>query len=277
MNQTDCRKKDVHNVDTATESMNLPGVTVGCAQALGHRYEHNEDSLFTFTSRIITSNSAIECGCFCVADGMGGYDSGEVASAMAVHKMGDFVIRKVFLPVLCPGDYFSQEPILEVLEEAIQSIHEEISEKVDGGGTTLTSVVLMGDYLTIAHVGDSRAYYIDQKGKIEKLTEDQTLVQRLVTMGQLTEEEARSYPQRNVLYYALGRGDRIEPFLATRKIQKGSFVVVCSDGLWEILDDKTILGIVSSAEQPESIANELVQYANDHGAMDNVTVVVAKI
>jgi protein phosphatase len=267
-----------HNEPVSPEQPSLrSNFLVGSAQDLGHRYEHNEDSMLSFSAKLISENLKVDFGCFCVADGMGGYSGGELASALAVQKMIEKVLRKIYIPRISPEGSFTQEPVLEVLEDAMMSIHQEISDTMDGGGTTLTVAVLMDEYLTVAHIGDSRAYCISAAGEIEKITEDQTLVQRLVNLGQLTEDEARTYPQRNVLYYALGRGERIEPFLFTRKQPHNSYIILCTDGLWEVVPDQEIARVVMNFADPECIAKELVKLAESKGAMDNVTVLAVKI
>ncbi|NSW51690.1 MAG: serine/threonine-protein phosphatase [Anaerolineae bacterium] len=263
--------------DSDQDVISDPTICVAWAQALGHRYHHNEDSLFAYTATLQTEKGEQHFGCFCVADGMGGYENGELASAMAVEKMGEHVLRKIFIPMLVPNEVFGQEPILQVLENGMLEIHEGISQKIMDGGSTMTVAVLVGDHLSIAHVGDTRAYIIREGADIEQITEDQTLVQRLVTLGQMTEEEARNYPQRNVLYYALGRGDNVEPFLLSKKVTRQAYLLLCSDGLWEVVPAEDIQNIILAQREVNKITHALVSQAVNNGAMDNVTALVAKL
>ena len=113
----------------------------------------------------------------------------------------------------------------------------------------------MGDQVTIAHVGDSRAYFIYPDGKMHTITRDHSLVRRLIELGQLTEREAASHPQRNVLYRALGQGEPFEPDVSTHQFPRPGYLLVCSDGLWGVLSDEEILAIIQSSSDPTSLAS----------------------
>ena len=165
--------------------------------------------MFTLTTNLIADDTQIPFGLYIIADGMGGHQHGEIASGVAVRTLAAVVVQKIYLSYLGLSDSQYEESIQEILQEGVMQAHREIMTKAQGGGTTLTAALLMGDKMTIAHVGDSRAYIIYSDGIRETLTQDHTLVKRLEELGQITADEAAVHPQRNVLYRALGQG---EPF-----------------------------------------------------------------
>jgi protein phosphatase len=144
---------------------------------------------------------------------------------------------------------------------------------VPGGGTTLTAAVLLGEQLTIGHVGDSRAYLV-KDGTTEVITRDHSLVERLRELGQLTPDEAATHPQRNVLYRAIGQGDNLEVDVFTQPIPRGGYVLLCSDGLWGEVPDEEILRIISQSTDLQQACEELVRAANAAGGPDNITAVL---
>jgi protein phosphatase len=134
----------------------------------------------------------------------------------------------------------------------------------------------MGDLAYIGHVGDSRAYIID-KNNIEQLTRDHSLVRRLIELEQLTEEEALEHPQRNVLYRAIGQNETIDVDAITRRLQPGSRLLICSDGLWNLVPTEEIKSVVFSSSSPQQACEQLVKLANDRGGPDNISVILVKI
>ena len=193
-----------------------PQIAVGIGQSVGKQREHNEDSLFTLSTTLISSDSALPFGLFVIADGMGGHLHGEVASSAAIHALAGHVIKTLYLPLFDLNGQQPQDSIREVLQEGVAKAQEAILEKALGGGTTLTAALIIGDQMTIAHVGDSRAYALYPDGRMETLTRDHSLVKRLEELGQITSEEAATHPQRNVLYRAIGQGEPFEPDIISR-------------------------------------------------------------
>ena len=164
----------------------------------------------------------------------------------------------------------------EIFYNGIEKANVEIITKSYGGGTTVTAVLIVGDQMTIAHVGDSRVYSIDKHGNPEALTRDHSLVKRLQELGQITPEEAAVHPQRNVLYRALGQGEPFEPeIISTRRPEKGS-LLVCSDGLWNIVGKEGIQSIVKSGVSPQDICDRLIDAANDAGGPDNISAILVE-
>lgn len=236
---------------------------------------NNQDAGFSFFATTRSSEDWPDVGIFIVADGMGGHHDGEKASAIAARTVGTRLTDTVYISLLT-GDHHNQVPITESIVEAILKANSDVVSKVPDGGTTLTSVVIIGDLAYIAHVGDSRAYFL-QRDRIEQLTRDHSLVQRLIELEQLTEKEAEDHPQKNVLYRALGQNEAIEVDTLTRRLTPHSRILLCSDGLWNQVADHEILEIVNSNPNPQEACKKLVTLANDRGGLDNVTVILVQL
>jgi serine/threonine protein phosphatase PrpC len=131
--------------------------------------------------------------------------------------------------------------------------------------------------MVIAHLGDSRAYSINRDGRMQALTEDHSLVKRLQEMGQLTEEEAAVHPQKSVLYRALGQGEMAQADIFNSSMPNPGFLLICSDGLWGVIDEDTIQQIVNAASSPYLACQHLVEAANAAGGPDNISVVLARL
>jgi serine/threonine protein phosphatase PrpC len=174
------------------------------------------------------------------------------------------------------GDADNQEPITETLISAIQKANTEVLHRVPDGGTTVTSAVIIGDLAYIAHVGDSRLYLFN-KDTVEQLTRDHSLVQRLIELDQLTPAEAAEHPNKNMLYRALGQGETIEVDTLTRRLPPKSRLLICSDGLWNQVEDKEIADIIKQTANPQEACNKLIALANARGGGDNVTVLLLQM
>ena len=247
---------------------------VGCSQSTGMQRSHNEDSLFCMNTTMTSEPNNMPFGLFIVADGMGGHQHGEIASAIAVRALSGYILGKLCAPIF---SYKSSPPsasIQEIMSQGILDAHRIILKDVQGGGTTLSAALLRGDQMTIAHVGDSRVYSIAANGEIQVLTRDHSLVRRLIELGQITEEEAINHPQRNVLYRALGQGEPFEPDVSTYPILPGGYLLICSDGLWGVVPDEAIVQITLNAPSPQDACQQLVDAANKGGGPDNISVIL---
>ena len=162
------------------------------------------------------------------------------------------------------------------MSEGILDAHRIILKEVQGGGTTVSAALLRGEQMTIAHVGDSRAYTISADGGIQVLTRDHSLVRRLIELGQITEEEASDHPQRNVLYRALGQGEPFEPDVSTYPITPGGYLLICSDGLWGVVSDEVLASITLNAVDPQDACQQMVDAANKAGGPDNISVILVR-
>lgn len=249
---------------------------VGAGQSIGRQRDHNEDTLFAMSSVLADGNNEIPFGFFMIADGMGGYEYGEVASSVTARIMSEQVITKIYLPLVGLENHPPTESLQEIMEAGVTKAQQAVLRRAPGGGTTLTAALVIGDQLTITHVGDSRAYFIFPDGRMETLTQDHSLVRRLVDLGQITEEEASIHPQRNVLYRALGQAEPFRPDIQSIQIPHPVYLLVCSDGLWGVVKGTEIFQIVRSARNPSIACKNLVDSANEAGGPDNISVILVQ-
>lgn len=250
-------------------------IEYGQASDTGHVRNNNQDACLALLFSAEVTGGLPPMGVFIVADGMGGHHDGELASAMAVRAIADHVIEGIVRPHIMGQERTSeQRTIPEVLTESLQQANQKVQENVPSGGTTATCAVIRGDLAYIAHVGDSRAYLLSGDNT-EVITRDHSLVQRLQELGQLTAEEAETDPRRHMLYRALGQGDIIEVDTATRRLPAGARLLLCSDGLWGVVDDERIREIISQYSDPQEACNWLVAEANKGGGPDNISAVLA--
>jgi PPM family protein phosphatase len=238
----------------------------------------NEDSSYLFTTSTGGQEPLMPFGLFVVADGMGGHHAGHEASKNVSRLVAKYVLERIYLPLLqnstnLPG--LPQEPIQEVMLEAVQAanlaIHNPDPDK--DSGTTLTAALILGRRLYIAHVGDSRAYVYDGD-VLRQVTTDHSYVRRLQEAGQLTEEEAATHPQRNMLYMAVGQGDRLDIDTFTQSLPKRGRLLLCSDGLWGLVPEPVLKQHLAKDKPLQETADELVKMALIAGGHDNITVVL---
>ncbi|MBC7869277.1 MAG: Stp1/IreP family PP2C-type Ser/Thr phosphatase [Chitinophagaceae bacterium] len=250
-------------------------MTFGQSTDVGLVRSNNQDAALTlfFTSR--SSDERADFGLFVVADGMGGHQHGEKASAIATRIVASQVTNNIYLPILS-NSTSERPPITEALIAAVQKANLEVIRYVEEGGTTVTAAAVIGDLAYFAHVGDSRAYLITKDG-MEQVTRDHSLVQRLIELDQLTKEESMEHPQRNVLYRALGQNEVLEVDTLTRRLPPNSKLLLCSDGLWNYVEEKDIFETVMNNVDPQQACDKLVAMANTNGGLDNVTAILLKI
>jgi len=254
-----------------------PQLIVGCAQSAGKQRDHNEDALFTLTTTLVSDYNNITFGLYIVADGMGGHQHGEVASSIAVRTMSSSIVRKLYTPLLSPKPNPPDESLLEIMQEGVQEAHRAITKQVPGGGTTLTAALILGNQMTIAHVGDSRAYLIGNGSQIEALTRDHSLVNRLVELGQITTDEAAVHPQRNVLYRALGQGEPFDADINSIQMPESGYLLICSDGLWSVVNESELQRLVKESGSPEEACQRMVEAANAAGGPDNISAILIRL
>jgi serine/threonine protein phosphatase PrpC len=253
-------------------------ILVGVGQSVGRQRDHNEDALFYFNSNFANSSKDISFGIFIVADGMGGHEYGEVASSVASKTLGDYVVQKLYSPLFNPSSTTPpNESIQEIIENGIKLAQNAVMQKAPGGGTTITAGLILGDQITIGHVGDSRLYFIYPDGRIEAKTNDHSLVKRLVDLGQISETEAKNHPNKNVLYRALGQSEPFRPDLMNLTIPKPGYILICSDGLWGTVVDEELFRLATNFENPSVSCSKMVDAANKAGGPDNISVILIKI
>lgn len=205
-----------------------------------------------------------------VADGMGGHNAGEIASTVAIDEIMKYNLKGSFLDN-------TQKKLEECISVANSKIYEYSSSTpgCHGMGTTITLGVITEDKLYVANVGDSRAYIINDK--IEKVTVDHSYVEELKIMGRITEEEAKIHPNKNQITRAVGTESKVKIDIFSRKIEKGDIVLLCTDGLTNIVSDEEIKNIMYDSSNLQCAVDELVAMANNRGGNDNITVVAYKI
>jgi serine/threonine protein phosphatase PrpC len=250
---------------------------VASGQSVGRQRELNEDCLFTFTSTMAGNNSNPPFGLFIIADGMGGHQYGEVASNTAIRTISGYIMKKFHNSLFNMPTQPVDESLQEILQAAVMEAQRAVLREAPGSGTTVTAALVLGQQLTIAHVGDSRAYLLYNAQRMEAVTRDHSLVRRLEELGQITSAEAAVHPQRNVLYRAIGQGETLEPDVVTTPFPIGGYLLLCSDGLWGLVSDEEMRHIVYEAPSMQRACQNLVTAANGAGGPDNISVILVQL
>ena len=203
---------------------------------------------------------------YIVADGMGGHAAGDLASRCAVETMVDHIENAEEMPVL--------KLLGEALEEANRAVyaHAASNKELTGMGTTLVACTISGDDLYAVNIGDSRLYILDDT--IEQISSDHSLVAEMVKKGQITRENARFHPDRNIITKAVGVKEKLVPDRYDVGLYPGDIVLLCSDGLTGMVGDKEILRIVRESGNLESAGRALIEAANAQGGNDNISVIL---
>ncbi len=232
---------------------------------VGQKRSNNQDYVNRYTNR-----AGIDL--IVLADGMGGHRAGHIASEMTATDLGAAWVDTQ-LNVL--NDV--RQWMVDILDEENKKIHElGKSEEYKGMGTTLEAVVVIGNQMIYAHVGDSRIGLI-RNGEYTRLTSDHSLVGALLRAGQITEEEAQNHPHKNFVTQSIGQQEPIEPDIALKTLEVGDYVLVNSDGLTNMVSIEDICDIVLSEVPLDQKAESLIRFANNAGGTDNITVALLQI
>ena len=230
---------------------------------IGRVREMNQDSFY-----ISAPEDKLQL--FIVADGMGGYKGGEIASRLAVETTKKYITNNFKLVQ-------NREDVLDLIKNSIEYANLTIYEKskeyaeLENMGTTIDICLIIANKAYIGHVGDSRIYR-KRKDIFRKLTTDHSYVQKLVSDGTITKEEAYNHPKKNMLTKALGSPNLVEPDVMVKGFLKDDILLMCSDGLTNMLKDEEIVEIIN--ENPKQACNNLVNKANENGGYDNITAVI---
>lgn len=206
-----------------------------------------------------------------IADGMGGHQAGDVASQMATS-----IIEKEWLEM---EEITNPEQAEEWLKTIIHQVNNQIYQKsisqkeCQGMGTTVVMAICTADFTTVAHIGDSRCYMINEQG-FNQITEDHSLVNELVRSGQISLEDAEHHPRKNVLLKALGTEEAIYPDIKTISWETGTKILLCSDGLSNKVSDNELKTFMENEESVEDMAKGLIALANERGGEDNISLVI---
>ncbi len=236
-----------------------------------------EDSAFALTMDLSLPENPATLGIYLVADGMGGHDNGEVASRIAIQVSVNSLMQSLISPLLQGELLPSHQEVKNKIEVAFTRAQEQVLQKVSGGGTTLTLAFLLGKNLYFGHIGDSRLYLRSNHADFEALTQDHSLVRRLVDLGQLSEAEAVHHPQRNVLFRALGQTEGFKVDLGQLELVEPTQLIVCTDGLWGLADEGELLKVISTTPAGGNAAEKLCALANNAGGTDNISIIFVEI
>ncbi len=279
---------------------------------VGKQREQNEDKPYT----LISEDS--ESGLFIVADGMGGYQAGEVASKLAVEKISD-ALKTFFMPLseqptvrltplseqetvklqpMQPGEQTAaassqktrklpETPIAKNVEDALKAAIRQANKAIlsygeeqtsaRGLGCTVTAAFVQGDTAYVANIGDSRTYLF-RNSELAPLTRDHSLVARLVEAKQIEPEDVYTHPQRNLIYRSLGAGHKtVDPDVFHERLQPGDSLLLCSDGLWEMVHDSDLVRVLREQQDPQKACDILIDLANANGGEDNITAVIVQM
>jgi len=290
--EAETRPAGIQNDITSPESL-VPGVTqplnpevvdflesegfvFGQSTDVGLVRTNNQDAALSLFFNNESVDNRPPLGLFVVADGMGGHHDGEKASAIASRMIASIATRSIYLPMMNGSKKRDEILINDLLVDAVKQANDAVITNIPEGGTTVTAVAVIGSFAHIAHVGDSRAYLIT-KESIEQITRDHSLVQRLIELDQLTPDEAERHPQKNVLYRALGQSEALEVDTLTRRLPPESRLLICSDGLWGLVEEREIYEISMNTHDPQHATDKLVALANTRGGLDNITAIILRV
>lgn len=233
---------------------------------VGKRRNTNQDYAGVFTNQRGYTLALL-------ADGMGGHQAGDVASHDTVEELG----KKWQVSDITDSEKAAQWLIKNIQEENT-NIYErgQANPDLNGMGTTLEAVILLDDQFTIAHVGDSRTYLL-RNGEWDQLTEDHSLVNILVKSGEITQEMAANHPRRNVVTRSIGMPGIVEVDVATHYITGQEYLMLCSDGLTNMVHDEVIKEYIETSDSLEEALDRLIDEANAQGGVDNITVLLIRL
>lgn len=245
----------------------------------GRVRSHNEDD--TLIMDLQDEAGEVRTALYAVADGVGGAKKGEVASRTAIESVIQALRSDPFFKQgeHLKGEY-DEQTVVEVLRNAVMSANRDVySVRVEQNvemGTTIVLALVMGSKAYVANVGDSRAYLLSDGG-IRQITQDHSLVERMVTSGQITRAEARLHPRRNLILRSLGTDPHVEVDLFVEPLQPGDRLLLCSDGLSGPVPDEALAHLSSRESNVDRACRAMIDAANQAGGSDNISVVLAEI
>lgn len=263
---------------TTPEAVSLDLLNLVWAQATdtGIERDHNEDYVDAW---LHVHANEISLALFIVADGLGGQDSGEVASRMATESVWHTLRESLWEPLVRAEKRFGADEIRALLTEAIaianQQVYDARTARNSEMSTTITMALILNNTAYIANVGDSRTYLWNAAG-LRQISKDHSLVQRLVDTQVIKKEEVYSHPQRNLIYQCIGDRPEVQSDLFVHELAADDRLILCSDGLWEMVRDEGIQDVMLSEMDPQTACDRLVKHANLAGGEDNISVTVVR-
>jgi serine/threonine protein phosphatase PrpC len=254
-------------------------MTIGQRSDNGQVRELDEDSLFVLTMSRTHESIEDTMALFVVADGMGGHEGGEIASKIAIQMLADALLHDVFLPEL--GDAsLGSDAISDRMRQAVEAANDQVylerQKRQNDMGTTMTAALLKEWTLYLAHVGDCRAYRWSENG-LEQVTTDHSVVASMVASGAAQPDEIYTHPQRSVIYRCIGDQPTVDVETVVMSVSPGDRLVLCCDGLWEMLRDEGIEEVMLRESDPQEACESMVEQANIAGGSDNISVIVVQL
>jgi serine/threonine protein phosphatase PrpC len=260
------------------QSPNL-SLAVGYLTDPGIKRKHrpNEDSLFAMQGPRTSNSLPQEFGFFVVADGMGGHANGQDASRLAIQTIINYILPKISTYYQIDDDTF-----LNLLRDGVQcanqAVHQRNLEERADMGTTMTAALVVGAIAYVANVGDSRTYLYREPQGLVKITQDHSVVASLVEAGIIKPDDIYTHPKRNQIYRSLGEKPAVDVDSFRVSLQVGDKLLLCSDGLWDMVRDPEIQRLMSApAQDPAKTSKDLIQAALEDGGEDNVSVIVVAL
>ncbi|HRC75445.1 MAG TPA: protein phosphatase 2C domain-containing protein [Kouleothrix sp.] len=252
---------------------------IGAASHAGMVRELDEDSLLALDLRTVQNSNGRSWGLFIVADGMGGHAAGEVASGLAIRGAAEVVLSAYLTPTLDADAPYDEAQLRDIVYKAIkqgnQYVLNEARARGNDMGTTITMALTAGDRAVIGNVGDSRTYLV-RDGQLRRISKDHSLVMRLVDLGQISEDDIYTHPQRNAVLRSLGDKPDVEIDLFSLRLKPGDALFLCCDGQWEMTHDPQMIDIIRRHDDPQEACNALIAAGNANGGEDNITSVLVR-
>lgn len=246
-------------------------------RGIKRKHKPNEDSLFAAQGARGTDSLPLHVGLFVIADGMGGHANGQDASRKAIQTIIDFLLPKL-MKVNEMQDTALERLLEEGVQHANQAVHQNNMEKGGDMGTTMTAALVVNTTAYVANVGDSRTYLYREGKGLKKVTNDHSVVASLVEAGIIKPDDIYTHPKRNQIYRSLGEKSVVEVDTFTVRLLPGDKLVLCSDGLWDMVRDPKIEEVIkNSLPDPNRTAEALIQAALEGGGEDNVSVIVVSV
>ena len=231
---------------------------------IGNTRKLNQDYIYTTQDKIGNLTNL-----FIVADGMGGHAAGDYASRTAVETIVKYIENSF------------EKNSLKLLTKAVETANNEVytedllNRRLEGMGTTIVAATFVGRYLQAINVGDSRLYIIRDK-EIRQVSVDHSLVEEMIKSGGIAREQARNHPDKNIITRAVGVKSTVEPDTYTEELKNGDYVLLCSDGLTNMVPDEEIAEIIVKEEKVDEAVKKLIEKANENGGRDNISAMLVK-
>jgi len=275
MDTTQPFSQNVQRTDTTEGPMGFEVIT-STDPGIKRQYKPNEDSLFAVKGTRMMNGQTQQVGLFVVADGMGGHANGQDASRLAIQTIIDYILPRLF-----HGENANETPeklLVDSVQQANQAVHEHNMANSADMGTTVTATLIIDTIAHVANVGDSRTYLYRTAEGLSKVTRDHSVVASLVDAGIIKPDDIYTHPKRNQIYRSLGEKPFVEVDPFEVQLQPGDKMLLCSDGLWDMVRDPEIQHVLEMPiTDPQQLGDNLVKAAHVGGGEDNISVIVINV